>query len=213
MNDDWLRQLSGAHERGAWTGARCALTFDDGPDPVITPRVLDVLAELAVPATFFVVGEKVERHPELVRRMLAEGHHVGSHSQTHRKSWETPGRVIAADYTAGRRTLERVVGTPVRLFRPPYGWLSPRTALWIRMHAPSSWIWSVDPDDWRRDATTDGIVRTAERLGPGDVMLLHDGVAGPPPDVGQDRSATLAAIGRIVRGARSRGLGFVALPP
>ena len=208
-----LRQLSGARERGAWAGARCALTFDDGPDPVFTPRVLDVLAELAVPATFFVVGAKAERHPELVRRMLAEGHHVGSHSQTHRKPWETPGRVVAADYRDGTRTLERVVGAPVRLFRPPYGWLSPLTACWIRLHAPSPWIWSVDPDDWRRDATRDVIVRTSEGLGPGDVMLLHDGVEGPPAEVGQDRSATVAALARIVRGARSRGLEFVSLPP
>ena len=212
MNEDWLRQLSGARRRGTWVGAQCALTFDDGPDPACTPRVLDALAELGVPATFFVIGTKAQRHPELVRRMLAEGHRVGSHSHTHRKPWETPGSVIAADYGEGRRALESVVGAPVGLFRPPYGWLSTRTAWWIRMHASSAWIWSVDPDDWRPDATADGIVRTSERLGPGDVMLLHDGVAGPPAEVGQDRSATLAAIGRIVRGARSRGLEFVALP-
>lgn len=212
MNEHWLRRLSGARERGAWAEPSCALTFDDGPDPVFTPQVLDELARLGAVATFFVVGGKVRRHPELVRRMLAEGHRVGSHSHTHRKPWETPGRLIAADYAAGRSALEEVTGTSVRLFRPPYGWLSVRTAYWIRAHAPNAWIWSVDPDDWRPEATTAGIAETSARLGPGDVMLLHDGVEGPPAEVGQDRSATVAAVARIVEAARDRGLSFVTLP-
>lgn len=212
MNESWLRRLSGARERGAWDGPSCALTFDDGPDPLYTPQVLDELARLGAVATFFVVGAKVQRHPELVRRMLAEGHHVGSHSHTHRKPWESSGRLIAADFAAGRSALERVTGTRVRLFRPPYGWLSVRTACWIRAHAPNAWIWSVDPDDWRPEATTTSIAETSERLGPGDVMLLHDGVEGPPSEVGQDRSPTVAAVARIVEGGRSRGLSFVTLP-
>jgi|KBSMisStandDraft_5_1062788.scaffolds.fasta_scaffold257856_2 peptidoglycan/xylan/chitin deacetylase (PgdA/CDA1 family) len=212
MNEHWLRRVSGARERGRWAGPSCALTFDDGPDPLYTPQVLDELARLGAVATFFVVGAKVQRHPELVRRMLAEGHRVGSHSQTHRTPWDAPGRLIAADYAAGRRALERVTGTSHRLFRPPYGWLSLRTACWIRANAPNAWIWSVDPDDWRPEATTEAIARTSERLGPGDVMLLHDGVEGSASEVGQDRRQTVAAVARIVEAARSRGLSFVTLP-
>jgi peptidoglycan-N-acetylglucosamine deacetylase len=207
-----LRRLSGARESAAWAGASCALTFDDGPDPRHTPQVLDELERLGVVATFFVIGAKAQRHPELVRRMLAEGHHVGSHSQTHRKPWELPGRVVVEDYREGHSALEQVTGSRVRLFRPPYGWLSARSGLWIRANAPSAWIWSVDPDDWRPEATTAGIVRTSASLGPGDVMLLHDGVAGPPSEVGQGRSHTVAALAGIIEGARARGLSFVTLP-
>ena len=119
--------------------------------------------------------------------------------------------MIISDDRDGHRTLEGVIGARVSLFRPPYGWLSTRTALWLRMNVRSAWIWSVDPDDWRPDATTDAIVRTSALLSPGDVMLLHDGVAGPPSEVGQDRAVTVAAVPRIVELARSRGLEFVTL--
>jgi peptidoglycan/xylan/chitin deacetylase (PgdA/CDA1 family) len=173
--------------------------------------VLELLASLDVVATFFVVGARVERHPALVRRILASGHALGSHSHTHAKPWERDGDVLA-DYAAGRAALERVTGGPVRLFRPPYGWLDARSAWWIRRHAPSAWLWSVDPEDWRADATAAGIVRSADGLGPGDVMLLHDGVEGPPGEVGQHREHTVAALAPIVERARARGLEFVRLP-
>ena len=201
-------RLSGARERGSWAGC-CALTFDDGPDPEFTPQVLATLRTLGVPATFFVVGAKVECHPELVRQMIAEGHAVGSHSQDHVNPRGASVWRIAADYRAGRRTLERVVGTSVPLFRPPYGWLSPSTTCAIRAGGFDSWVWSVDADDWEPGATAEAIVANSSRLRPGDVMLLHDGIE--QSQAARDRSQTVAAIESIVDNGRRRGLGFVTL--
>ncbi len=89
-----------AAERGV------ALTFDDGPDPVFTPQVLDVLAEHGAVATFFAVGKRAERHPELVRRIVDEGHALGSHSWSHREPGELSARELGRDYRAGRRAVE-----------------------------------------------------------------------------------------------------------
>jgi peptidoglycan/xylan/chitin deacetylase (PgdA/CDA1 family) len=204
-----LLALSGARER---LPRGFALTFDDGPDPTFTPQVLDELARLDVRATFFVVGYRVERHPELVRELEARGHRVGSHSQTHEKAWETGAARLARDYRAGRATLEQALGRRVRLFRPPYGALSYGTSLRIRRAGLSAWRWSLDPEDWMPRRPTEAIVAAADAAADGDVMLLHDSVERLDDDDALDRSATVAAIAGIVERVRARGLELVTLP-
>lgn len=183
-----------------------ALTFDDGPDETYTPPLLEILSRSGVRATFFLVGHRVERDPELVRAIAAEGHAVGSHSQTHPKPWQTPLATVLADYQEGRRTLERVAGRRIDLFRPPYGWLSLRSALDLRRSGYAAWTWSVDPEDWQPDATTERITRVTRSIQGRDVVLLHDGVEGPEAPEALDRSETLAAVPVIVEQARARGL-------
>ena len=206
-----LRAVGARHSVDPAGGA-VALTFDDGPDPEFTPRVLDVLGELGVTATFFVVGEQVDAHPGLVRRLVAEGHTVGSHSASHPEARRLRLRPLAEDYGGGRRSLEGAAHVPVRLFRPPKGHVDATGAAAIRVNRLRTWLWTVDPRDWRPGARAEEVESQASALRAGDVILLHDGIRQPVAPEALDRSATVAALPRIVAVGRARGLRFVPLP-
>lgn len=187
-----------------------ALTFDDGPMPGTTDRVLDVLAAEDVRATFFCVGRNAERHPSLVRRIADEGHSIGSHSFSHAPPGTLSQRQLVQDYTAGQRALENVLVESVPLFRPPYGRLTLGTARSLRSR--QAWTWTIDPEDWQPSARSDDIARRAGAAESGDVVLLHDWLevdAREQPSV--DRTATIEALPRIIASLRSKGLAFVPL--
>jgi peptidoglycan/xylan/chitin deacetylase (PgdA/CDA1 family) len=194
-----LELAAGAHRRVPWG---VALTFDDGPSPAFTPLLLDLLADLDARATFFVLGERARAHPDLILRMQAEGHGVGSHSRSH-------GDATAEEIEGGVVDLQLVLGRRVRLFRPPHGHLDPGIALAMRRARLDSWLWTINTDDYVPGATADDIVDRCVRVRERDVLLLHDGMAGVPDAV--DRTATLEAVPRIVELIRSRGLDLHAL--
>lgn len=186
--------------RGA--GRRVALTFDDGPDPQRTPAVLDLLARQGVRATFFVVGARAEAHPELVRRMVAEGHVVGNHSYTH--SWRFPLRSLGRTVEELRRTgevLHRITGRRPRLFRPPFGVTNPTIARAVRRLGLDPVGWSIRSLDTMGQSPERVAARILRRLHPGAVILLHDRCAGSE-----------RLVGLLVEGLRSRGLEPVTLP-
>jgi peptidoglycan-N-acetylglucosamine deacetylase len=189
-----------------------ALTFDDGPHPGSTDRILDVLGELEVRATFFCVGNNVRAYPDLVRRMQNEGHAIGSHSHTHPYPAETALRSLARDYRQGREALARVVGKQISLFRPPHGHLDWASAGVIRQLGLVPWLWSVDPEDWRPCATREHIAAVGAGAMSGDVVLLHDWIEQPWSPEALDRSATIGAVADIVAQIRSRGLVLERLP-
>jgi teichuronic acid biosynthesis glycosyltransferase TuaC len=161
--------------RGPRRARSVCLTFDDGPDPVLTPPLLDVLRDCGVRATFFVIGEKVERDPEIVRRMVAEGHCVGSHSFHHGNPESTSAAQLLDDVHRTAALLSGVLGQKVTLFRPPHGKLK-AAALWGLWRAGQTVVlWNVDPKDYARPTAHD--VRdwfVARRLRGGDLILLHD---------------------------------------
>ncbi|HZD02371.1 MAG TPA: polysaccharide deacetylase family protein [Actinomycetes bacterium] len=183
-----------------------ALTFDDGPWPGTTERVLAVLARLRAPATFFVVGRQVERHPALVRGELTAGMAVGTHSYSHPQPFgRLPAARIRDEIARGRRTLDRLGVRPVG-FRPPGGAASPAAVAAARSLGYRTVLWDVDPDDWQPGVTPDQIVaRVLSAARPGAVVLLHDG--------GGDRSATVAALPAIIDGLRRLGFTLTVLPP
>ena len=189
-----------------------ALTFDDGPDPVYTPQVLDVLAEHSAVATFFLVGSRARRHQGLVRRMMREGHRVGSHSWSHPVPSETLWASLVVDYTRGRKAVEAASGKAIPLFRPPRGEVGARGALTMRALRLEPWLWTVDPEDWRPGIGADELVRAVSELAGGDVVLLHDGLARPVSPEACDRSATVRALPQIITAAQGRGLDLVTLP-
>ncbi|WP_448614625.1 polysaccharide deacetylase family protein [Modestobacter sp. URMC 112] len=193
-------------------GGAVALTFDDGPHPDSTPRVLDVLRRLDVQATFFCVGRNARDHPALVHRALDEGHAIGSHSWSHPHPAETPRRRLSLEYSDGREAVASVVGRDVPLFRPPHGHLSVGDALLMRRQRLVTWLWTVDPEDWRPGVSSSDIVSVASRAGSGDVVLLHDWVEQPWAPQALDRSATVKALPAIVEAVTGRGLHFVTLP-
>lgn len=189
-----------------------ALTFDDGPHPGTTDRVLDLLARLEVPATFFCVGRNAEQHPALVRRAREEGHAVGSHSHTHPDPEVTALAVLARDYARGHAAVEQALGEAVTLFRPPRGYLDLPRAVQLRLQGTRPWLWNVDPQDWHHEAERDAIVADVGSAGERAVVLLHDWVEQPSGPRALDRSTTIDALPDAVAAIRRRGLGFSTLP-
>jgi peptidoglycan/xylan/chitin deacetylase (PgdA/CDA1 family) len=181
-----------------------ALTFDDGPNPVWTPLVLDALAKARARATFF-VAPLARRHPSLLARMREEGHDVTIHCTEHtRHDAMTPGE-IEADLESG---LPALVG-PVRLWRTPWGVVTPATEGVARKHGLTLVGWTADTQDWRGGAPDEMLARVEADLVSGAIVLMHDGVG---PGARRNGCAeTAALVGPLVSLARSRGLEPVPL--
>jgi peptidoglycan/xylan/chitin deacetylase (PgdA/CDA1 family) len=186
-----------------------ALTFDDGPDPFFTPQVLDVLAEHGAVATFFAVGKRAERHPALVRRIVDEGHALGSHSWSHREPGELSARELGRDYRLGRRAVEAAAWRDTPLFRPPKGLWDARTALVTRAAGMRTWLWTVDSEDYRPGIDAGEIAERGAAVAGGGVILLHDGIELALAPEAEDRSATVAALPDLISRIRARGLDLV----
>jgi peptidoglycan/xylan/chitin deacetylase (PgdA/CDA1 family) len=152
-----------------------ALTFDDGPHPEWTPRILDTLAACGAHATFFVIGERAARFPELIKRLAAEGHVVGHHSWTHSEPSTTTARVLLEETRRTRALLEGITGKPAPLFRPPHGKLTAAKLLGIWWQRNAVVLWNKDPKDYRLpDADSLVSWMTEYPLEGGDILLLHD---------------------------------------
>jgi peptidoglycan-N-acetylglucosamine deacetylase len=187
-----------------------ALTFDDGPDPIFTPKILDVLRMRGALATFFVLGERAARYPEIVRRIHEEGHTVGTHTQRHRIRFHFGSAAYVQREIED--AVEVVAGIlPMRptLFRPPQGLRTPCFAAgWSRIRGQICVTWSVRGLD-SRPTNSDAIVaRVQGRLDPGAIVTLHDGTG---LGGGVDREPTLAALALILTECERRGLRCVAL--
>ncbi|HEV7642640.1 MAG TPA: glycosyltransferase [Pyrinomonadaceae bacterium] len=206
--------------RTGYKQGKIALTFDDGPDAEWTPKILDILKQENVKATFFIVGENGQANPDLVRRIFNEGHAVGNHSFTHPNLGDVPDTVTDLELNATQRLIESLTGHSTRLFRAPYfGDAEPRTPDEVQPTVVSQNLGYItvglhlDPDDWKltddqgRVRTADDMVRAAldaaavtnpeER---GSVMLLHDG--------GGNRQATIEALPRIIHELKTKGYEF-----
>ncbi len=146
---------------------KVALTFDDGPHPEYTPQALDVLAEYGVKATFFVLGELIERSPEIFQRTVDEGHEIGVHGyfHDHRNMPEQALRTL--DILSG-------FGVSTTLYRPPNGILEPSTALWMMKRGFSTVFWSVDGRDSLRHEGKEDSTPNYDVIQSGDIVLLHD---------------------------------------
>jgi peptidoglycan/xylan/chitin deacetylase (PgdA/CDA1 family) len=213
--EDARRYALTAVAGGKWRVRRpesaVALTFDDGPDPNWTPTVLDTLARHRVRATFFVTGTAASGHPELVARILAEGHSIGIHGSGHRNLRYLPWAEARQEILEGRRQLELALGRPVRLFRPPQGGLTLRAALLVRRTGLRMVMWNRESEDWRPGADPLEVIEHLARSQPGDVILMHDTIANPFDPAQLDRSATVAALDAVLPAIRERGLDFVPL--
>lgn len=167
--------------RNRAAGRVVALTFDDGPDPEMTPRVLDLLRERGVRATFFLVGAKAERHPELVRRIAAEGHDTGIHTWEHaagfpmRSSW-----AMTADILRCRESLRQIAGVETHLFRPPFGVTNPMIGGMVRRMGYTVIGWSIRSLDTLAGPRGKVVERIRRQLHDGAVILLHDNRTGSP---------------------------------
>jgi cellulose synthase/poly-beta-1,6-N-acetylglucosamine synthase-like glycosyltransferase/peptidoglycan/xylan/chitin deacetylase (PgdA/CDA1 family) len=198
---------------------KIAITFDDGPDPEWTPKILDVLKEKGVKATFFVIGVEAEKNPGITKRIYAEGHEIGNHTFTHPDISNVSKRYFEVELNLTERLFEGELGVKPILFRPPYSIdQEPDTADQVRPLELAQQLGyvtvgdKIDPNDWRdnpRRPADEIVADVMKNLPPcepgnlscGNVLLLHDG--------GGDRSETLKALPQIIDGIRQRGYEIV----
>lgn len=192
---------------------KVALTFDDGPDPLYTPQILDVLRDHDVPATFFLIGMNANSNPDIVRRMVEEGHLVGNHTLTHPAIEKLPPVQVTLEVNGAQRIFEEIIGRRTLFFRSPYVvYTNPHDLDMDHLMAMSQTtemgyynvLSDADPIDWKMDQSAEGIAQRAIDLVTkkgGRIVLLHD--------AGGDRSNTVAALPLIITTLRAQGYEFV----
>jgi peptidoglycan/xylan/chitin deacetylase (PgdA/CDA1 family) len=176
-----------------------ALTFDDGPHPGLTPQLLDLLKANGIRATFYPIGYRVARFPDLVARMAAEGHEIGNHTWSHPSLMGYSDGAVLNQVDRATEAIRAATGlTPVTM-RPPYGNFYPRQRLMLhRARGLPTVLWSVDPEDWRQPGSAEVANRIVSRSRPGDVVLAHD-----------IHAATVRAMPSVIAGLHARGFRFV----
>jgi peptidoglycan-N-acetylglucosamine deacetylase len=200
------------HPRNQWLvpnrsrvkGGNCvALTFDDGPDPLDTPRLLDLLNKKGVKATFFVVGKRADQHPEIVRRAWAEGHLVENHTWTHNNlfCFLLPGR-LRTEIERGTESIYRICGYRPRYFRSPVGLRHPLLRPFLKQAGLEYVSWSFRTRDTLTRNSTILAQRILDRVAGGDIILLHDHLP-------RGAQAMLAILPQVIDGLRDRGFQFV----
>lgn len=191
---DWAMNTA---THGSRDHRRVALTFDDGPDPVRTPALLDALAELDAPATFFVVGNRVDANRELTARIAREGHELGNHTYSHPYLPLSRSRRVAHELATTDAAIERATGIVPMLARPPYGGRSPRNVRVFDRAGKRLVLWDVNSFDWK-GLTAEAIVeRVLARTRPGSIILLHEARDGG--------EVTIEAVRLLVPALRARG--------
>lgn len=161
--------------RGPKSRAAVSLTFDDGPHPEYTPRLLDQLAEHRIPATFFLVGSEAERHPNLVRRIVRDGHQLGNHTWHHYPPSKVSPQALADEVQRTQELLQSISGVAPSLFRPPLGKLTLGKLARIWRLGLGVVLWSFDPKDYQVESSAELISRlNRQTLRAGEVLLMHD---------------------------------------
>ncbi|WP_116204628.1 polysaccharide deacetylase family protein [Amycolatopsis circi] len=190
------------------------LTFDDGPEPGGTDRVLEALAAHQATATFFMLADRARRNPALAREVLAAGHEIGLHGTDHRRLSRLPPATVRTQLAAGTARLEDLLGIPIRWFRPPYGAQTPAVWRAIRRQGLTPVLWGPCAWDWLDRPAEVLAAQAARGLNRGSVLLAHDGHAGPEdgaddgPRPRFDRGDLVRAVlaGLDERGLRGRSL-------
>ncbi|MCX7013925.1 MAG: polysaccharide deacetylase family protein [Candidatus Sumerlaeota bacterium] len=181
------------------------LTFDDGPDPQVTPQVLDVLASANVRATFFLVARKAVQHPEIVAGIRQAGHEIGEHGFRHAHPWRTWSPAAWSEHVRARNALRAMVGEQQELaFRPPFGKLNLLTWLYTRRFQKRVVFWTLDPRDYEQTDPERLADDLLERMRPGAVVLLHDGNAKTL----HETPVLVGALQRLVRSPKAREFEF-----
>ncbi len=176
-----------------------AITFDDGPHPTLTPKLLDILKQRNVKATFYVLGSKVQTHPEIIRRMVEEGHEIGNHTWSHPSLNKIGTTRVKSELDRTTDIIQKTAGVTPKTMRPPYG--ATNTNLNRRMNdefALKVIMWSVDPQDWRYRNSSRVSGHLTANAKPGDILLAHD-----------IHASTIAAMPSALDNLLAKGFRFV----
>src|SRR3984957_1680792 len=165
----------GIYSHARIQGPYLAMTFDDGPSAEYTPRLLDMLKARHIKATFFLVGKNVQAHPELVRRIIAEGHEVGNHTWDHPQLSKLTDTQATDEIEKTQDAIRTACGVTPTLLRPPYGALNKPEHIWIPQRLKLNVIyWTVDTEDWKRPGAAAITERVHAGARPGAIILQHD---------------------------------------
>lgn len=175
-----------------------ALTFDDGPHPNFTPRLLHVLRENEVKATFFVIGKMVERSPETLKLIASDGHLIGNHTFSHVTLTKIPNNMVTVEYRAANDIIEKTIGKRPSFCRPPGGDYDADVIKGATANGLTTVLWTDDPADYASPGTSVIEQRTLDRLSNGGIILLHDGV-----------EQTIQILPQIIQYAKAKGFRFV----
>ena len=181
-------------------GSSVFLTFDDGPDPTWTLRVLDVLRAAGIKATFCMIGRYARAYPDVARRVVAEGHALCNHTDSHASLDRLSAAAVDAEIQNAGNSIQAATGVRPTLFRFPYGRTSATANGVVGRLGLRVLPWNVDPSDYTRPGTDTIIARVAQAVKPGSIILFHDG--------GGDRSQTVAAITSLITSLRAAGYTF-----
>ncbi|MDF1509584.1 polysaccharide deacetylase family protein [Robertmurraya sp. DFI.2.37] len=193
---------------GPQTSRMVALTFDDGPDPRFTPQILDILRENGIKATFFLLGSRAEAYPDLVKRIVEEGHIIGNHTYWHPNLVEEEDvRVLEREVSRTESGLANLIAYRTKLFRAPYGFLNNELVEQLRDMDYTVVAWSVDSLDWHESPPDQIAYNVLSNLHPGAIILMHDGAAWD-----EDRTNTVRALRQIIPAIKEQGFEFATVP-
>jgi peptidoglycan/xylan/chitin deacetylase (PgdA/CDA1 family) len=185
---------------GPENGKKIALTFDDGPTPGVTDRILDVLKERGVHATFFMIGSRIAADPDLARRVLAEGHEIGNHTYTHTKLTTLPDEKVAGEIELTRRILRDQLAYTTKWLRPPFGAFRQNQAAVAAKAGLGVVLWSIDSNDWSQPGEERIVEKVLEQVKPGAIILCHD-----------VHAQTVSALAPLLDGLFAQGLELTTL--
>ncbi len=200
----WVENYAYAFS-GPYNKAEVALTFDDGPDLVFTPLILDKLKNYGVKATFFLLGENVEKYPEVVKRIAVEGHVIGNHTYNHPNLTEVSDEEYQSQLQRTDKLIQQLVGYSPKFFRPSYGAIKENQVKWATEQGMMVIQWSIDTLDWqglRAEEITDTVMANVL---PGSIILQHSGPGGK-------LQGSVDALDRIIPQLQSKEARFVTLP-
>lgn len=186
---------------------QAALTFDDGPDVTYTARILDILKREGVHATFFIVGQRAQTHPYMIRRIVQDGHVIGNHSWDHPDLTKLSSDQVKSEVLRTNQILTALAGYAPDLFRPPYGKLTPDLVQMVGQMGFKVIDWSVDTRDWAGTPASTILAYVRKEITPGGIILEH--CAGGR---GEHLDNTVEALPRIIAYLRSQGYSFVTIP-
>lgn len=190
--------------RGNGNTTKIALTFDDGPNPTYTPKVLDVLKNHNVPATFFVMGSRAERNPDIIRRIISEGHTLANHTWTHPDLRKLSKEQIISEIQRTEEVLFRITGRRTALVRPPYGGVSRDVIENLRDMNYKIINWDVDSVDWSSQDVDQILINTLPSVRDESILLFHDGGGD-----GHSRKGTVDVLPELIFTLRMNGYEFV----
>lgn len=194
--------------RGTSQGKKIALTFDDGPDLNYTPQVLDILKKHQVKATFFVIGSRARTHPEIIGRMVREGHVVGNHSYSHPFMPKLTASEFSSQIMRTQDIIKRLAGYTPRLVRPPYGAINEEQVRWMSDHRLLVINWDVDSLDWKGLSGKQVYHNIVSNARAGSIILQHSAGGNDKHDL----SGTVAALPDLIRALKSSGYKLVTVP-